>query len=163
MNELQEMPATAQGNIRAIRIFFGAIVVGAIIFSLIVLALGMMNKPVSPLKEYENIILGIAIALGVICYLAARHGYNKGIANAKDSLISLPDKLNQYRTTLIRYLALCEAPALFGIILFFVTGNYLMFIITALMIAAMLTKTPTRQRVIDELALDWQQQENFDR
>lgn len=163
MNELREMPATPQENIRAIRIFFGAIVVGAIMFSLIVLAMGTMNKPVSPLKEYENIVLGIAFALSVICYLVARRGYNKGIANAKESLISLPDKLNQYRTTLIRYLALCEGPALFGIILFFVTGNYLMFIITALMITAMLTKTPTRQRVIDELALDWQQQENFDR
>jgi len=162
MNEYDQTPTTSAKDMRAIRILFNAIVAGAVMFSAIVLALSLVKETVSPIKEYENIILGIGIAVTLGCYIAARNGYNKGIAIAKDSLISLPDKLNQYRTTLILYLALCEGPALFGIILFFVTGNYFMFIITALMIAAMLVKAPTRRRVIDELALDWKQQEQLD-
>jgi hypothetical protein len=105
--------------------------------------------------------LGGAIALSLVCFMLARKGYNKGTGIAKDSLISLPDKLNQYRATLILYMALCEGPALFGIILFYLTGNYFMFIITAMMIAAMLAKAPARQRVVDDLGLDWQQQEQL--
>ena len=161
MNAFQETPSTAKSDVRAMRIFFNAIVGGAILFSIIVLALNGMKRPVSPVKEYENIILGIVVATGLICFIVARNGYNKGIAIAKDSLISLPDKLNQYRSTLIRYLGVCEGPALFGIILFFVTGNYFMFIITVIMLAAMLSKAPGRQRLIDELGLDWEQQEKL--
>jgi hypothetical protein len=74
----------------------------------------------------------------------------------------LPDKLNQYRSALIIYIALCEGPALFGIILFFVTGNYLMFIITGITIASMLAKMPSRKRVVDDLTLDWKQQQELE-
>jgi len=162
MSDYDQKPPTAAGDVRAIRILFYAMIAGVVLFSVIVLALSFIEEAVSPIKGYENIVLGVLIVISLICYYFARTGYNKGIAAAKDSLISLPDKLNTYRATLIRYLALCEGPALFGIILFFLTGNYFMFIITGLMVAAMLAKAPTRQRVIEELGLDWKQQENLD-
>jgi hypothetical protein len=161
MSESQQMPGTPKEALRALRILFGALLAGVIMFSVIVLALNFMTEPVSPFQGFENIILGGAIALSLVCFMLARKGYNKGTGIAKDSLISLPDKLNQYRATLILYMALCEGPALFGIILFYLTGNYFMFIITAMMIAAMLAKAPARQRVVDDLGLDWQQQEQL--
>lgn len=162
MNESSPTPSSYGKDIRAMKILFNAILAGAIMFSLIVLGLNTVNQPVSPFKEFENIVLGVALAISLGCFVVARNSYNRSMDAAKDSLISLPDKLNEYRAALIRYLALCEGPALVGIILFFVTGNYFMFIITALMIAAMLAKVPGRQRVIDELALDWQQQQQLD-
>jgi len=162
MSDLQQSSSTYGKDIRAIRIFFNAILAGTIMFSLIALSLNMMKQTISPFKDPENVILWVAIAMGLTCYAVARTGFNKSIAGAKDSLISLPDKLNQYRTALIRYVALCEMPALFGIILFFITGNYFMFIVTAIMIIAMVAKAPTRQRVINDLALDWQQQGQLD-
>jgi hypothetical protein len=120
------------------------------------------EKTVSPVKEYENIILTGGIAIALLCLMVARSRYHKGIVTAKNSLISLPDKLNQYRSSLIIFMALCEGPALFGIILFFVTGNYMMLIITGITIAAMLAKMPSRKRVAGDLALDWKQQQELE-
>src|SRR5258705_6082789 len=136
MNEIKEMPAEPKEDLRAARILFGALMAGAIMFSIIVVALNLMQPAVSPFREYENIVLGAVAAIALVCLFIARNQYSKGIAIAKDSLISYPDKLNQYRATLIRYMALCEGPALLGIILFFVSGNYLMLIITIVMLVA---------------------------
>ena len=162
MSQVQQIPGTPKQLLRAIRILFGAIIAGAVIFSVIVLALNKMEKTISPVKEFENIILVAGIAIALVCLIIARNGYDKSMATAKNSLISLTDKLNQYRSALILYIALCEGPALFGIILFFITGYYLMFIITAVMIAAMLVKTPTTKRVIDDLGLGWQQRQELE-
>jgi drug/metabolite transporter (DMT)-like permease len=164
MNEFQPTPGTPKEMFRAIRILFGAIITGALIFAIIVLALNAVNemqKPVSPVKKSENILFVAGLGIVVVCFAIAWTGYNKMITIAKDSLISLTDKLNQYRSALIRYVALCEGPALFGIILFFITRNYLMLVITAIMIAVMLAKAPIRKRVIDDLALDWKQEQEL--
>jgi hypothetical protein len=161
MNGSPPSQASAPESLRAIRIFFMAIVVGAVMFSVVVIALTIFSKPVSPFKAYETVIAVALLVIGFSCYLIARKRYEKGVGVAKDSLFSLRDKLNQYRTTLIGYLALCEAPALFGVILFFLTGNYVMYFATLAMIMVMLSKMPTLQRVAHDLDLDWHQQQEL--
>jgi len=162
MNQFQQTPSTPKGALRAIRILFGAIIAGAALFSVIVLAFNQTTKTSSPVKEFENVILAAGMAIALLFLIIAKDGYNRSMATAKNSLISLPDKLNRYRSALIVYIALCEGPALFGIILFFVSGYYLMLIITVIMMAAMLAKEPTHQRVVDELGLDWEQRQKLD-
>ena len=158
MDELQQTPGTPKEIVRAIRIFFMAIISGSLIFTGMVLFLDSIGTSTASVKDGKNIFLFVAAGIAVICFGAAWTGYNKGIAAAKDSLISLTGKLNLYRTTLIKYVALCEMPALFGIIAFYVTGNYLTLVITAAMLAAMLIKAPVKKRIVDDLALDWKQQ-----
>ncbi|HEY6504002.1 MAG TPA: hypothetical protein VIZ28_08520 [Chitinophagaceae bacterium] len=163
MSPTPQVPGTPKEILRATRIFYGAIIAGAILFGVIVFALNNIQGPLMPeLKEYGNIFLYAAAGMAILCLLVAFNSYNKGVAAAKDPLIPLPAKLNLYRNTLVRYAALCEAPALFSIIVLFMTANYASLIITAGMIAAMLAKSPTRQRVIDELALDWKQQKELE-
>lgn len=163
MNPDSQMPGTPKQDLQAIRIIFFAIIAGALIFAVIVLVLNQLQGPaLQNVKKVENILLYVVTGVAAICLPIAMNGYNKGVAVAKNSLISLPIKLNQYRSTLVRYIALCEGPALFSIIAFFMVGNYYLFIITAIMIAAMLAKLPNRQRVLDELALDWKQQQELE-
>jgi hypothetical protein len=162
-NQPPRVPGTPKEELRAIRIIFGAIIAGALIFALIVNVIHYIQGPLAPeAKEYAHFFLYAAAGLAAICLVIAMNGYNKGITVAKETLISLPDKLNQYRLSLVRYIALCEAPALFSIVAFFVTGNYLLFIITGIMIAAMLLKAPTLKRVTDDLGLDWKQQQELE-
>ena len=161
-NQSPRVPGSPKEELRAIRIIFGAIIAGALIFAIIVLVLNMMQGPAAPeVKEYEHIFLYAAAGLAAVCFVIAISRYNKGITLAKDSLISLQDKLNQYRLSLVRYIALCEGPALFSIVAFFMTGNYFLFIITGLMIIAMLFKAPVLKRVTDDLELDWKQQQEL--
>lgn len=158
-----QVPGTPKEILRAIRIFFGAIITGAVIFAVIVVVMIKLQGPLMPeVEEYEHIFLYTVAIVAAICWIAAVNMYNKGIVAAKDSLILLPGKLNLYRTALIKYIALCEGPALFGIIIFFMTANYTALAITGVMIVAMLSKTPTRKRVADDLALDWKQQQELE-
>lgn len=163
MSQYQPIPGTPKEILRAIRILFAAIIAGAAIFALVILGINKMDGPGMPeLKGYKNIFLYVVAAIAAICLPAAFNSYNKGITAAKESLIPLTGKLNMYRAALVRYIALCEAPALLGIIALFVTGNYVFLIIAAIMIVAMLVKAPTRRRVIDDLALDWKQQQELE-
>jgi hypothetical protein len=149
--------------LRAIRIFFRAIVTGPLIFTAIIIVLNWVEDTASPaIKGSGNILLIIAAAIAVVCFIVARTSYNKGLKAANDSPNSLQGKLNQYRNALIRYAALCEGPALFGIILSYVIANYLFLVITAVMLVALLAKAPTKERVVRELSLDWQQQQELE-
>ncbi|MEI9908639.1 MAG: FAD-linked oxidase C-terminal domain-containing protein [Bacteroidota bacterium] len=162
-NQPPRVPGTPKEELRAIRIIFGAIIVGVLLFGLIVNVINYMQGSLAPeAKEYAHFFLYAAAGLAAICLVIAMNGYNKGTTVAKETLISLPDKLNQYRLSLVRYIALCDVPALFSIVAFFVTGNYFLFIITVVMIAAMLLKAPTLKRVTDDLGLDWKQQQELE-
>jgi hypothetical protein len=163
MSQYQQVPGTPKEILRSIRVFFGAIITGAVIFAIIMVVVIKLQGHVMPeTEEYQSIFLYVAAGLAVICWLVAVNQYNKGIAAAKDSLILLPAKLNLYRAALIKYMALCEGPALFGIIVFFMTANYMALGITSIMIIAMLAKTPTLKRVVDDLSLDWKQQQELE-
>lgn len=162
MSQIQPTPGTPKEIMRGIRIFFIAIIAGAVFFAVVGLFIHQYNGLLAPeAKEYEKIFLTIAAVIGLVCLVAALNGYTKGIAAAREPH-SLKDKLNQYRVVLIRFIALCEGPALFGIIMFIITGNYNFFIVTAVMLAAMLSKAPTRKRVAEDLALDWNQQKELE-
>jgi hypothetical protein len=163
MSQYQQVPGTPKEILRAIRVFFGAIITGAVIFAVIAVVMIKLQGHLMPeTEEYQHIFLYTAGAVAIICWIFAVNMYNKGIVAAKDSLILLPGKLNLYRTALIKYVALCEAPALFGIIVFFMTANYAALVITGVMIIAMLAKTPSRKRVAEDLSLDWKQQQELE-
>jgi hypothetical protein len=53
-------------------------------------------------------------------------------------------------------------PALFAAILFFMSGDYLFLIITAAMIIAMLSKSPTLERVVADLDLSSQEEQELE-
>lgn len=157
-------PPTAtspKAQLRANRVLFIALIAGLLFMSVILIAMSLLDGPPPPDKDLETIFLGVGIAISLPALFVARRLYSSRIAVAKDSLNSLTDKLNQYRAALIIYMALCEGPALFSIIVFFITGNYYMFIITAIMLAAMLTKAPTKQRVVEELGLGSQEEQEL--
>jgi hypothetical protein len=163
MSQYQQVPGTPKEILRSLRVFFGAIITGAVVFAIIMVVVIKLQGHVMPeTEEYQSIFLYVAAGLATLCWLVAVNQYNKGIAAAKDSLILLPAKLNLYRSALIRYVALCEAPALFGIIVFFMTANYIALGITGVMIIAMLAKTPTLKRVADDLSLDRKQQQELE-
>jgi hypothetical protein len=150
-------------KLKAIQIFFLALTIGLVLFAVIVVVVDFMNGPVLGKDELVNrdILLGAVIITGVICLFGARSYYNRTMKMVDISSFSLADKLNQYRAALIIYMAFCEGPAIFSVIIFFLTGNYWVFAITALLLAAMLLKAPTKTRMIQEMKLDWREQKEI--
>jgi len=60
------------------------------------------------------------------------------------------------------YQALCEAAALLSVVVFFLTGIFTLLIITAILLTLMLSKVPITKKVVNELALDWKEQQELE-
>ncbi len=74
----------------------------------------------------------------------------------KEQLRASTILFNTLIMAMIFYLAACDGAALLSVIGFILTDNYWFVLITAIMLTAMFFKRPTRQRVINELQLNWQ-------
>ncbi len=156
-------PGTPKQQVRAIMIFCLALIVGTVLFAAVILLLHFTNGPVMDDKEpvFKEIMLYAAIGIAVFCFVNAMRMFKK-LRNTGTQLVSLNDRLNQYRTALIVYMAGCEGAAIFSIIAFFMTGVPWLLIITGLMLAAMLVKFPFRKKIIADLALDWKEQQELE-
>lgn len=163
MTEPVNMNTSPREAVRSMQILFGALVGSVVLFALTVLLVHLVNGPVwEPENDAQsNILVSVSIIVSIACMLGARSYYTKTLAMGSRPLFSLGDKLNQYRAALIIYMALCEGPALFSVIILLLTGKYIILIITALLVTMMCLKTPTRNRIIQEMKLDWREQQEI--
>ena len=164
MSPTPRIQQTPKEIFRAIRIFFIAIATGAVIFAAIAVVIKkFLDFEMEQVDEdFATVIQYVVIAVAIGCCLAAFWTFKKSIDTAKETLISLTDKLNLYNAALVKYAALCEGPAIFGIIAFLLTGNYYFLIVTVAMLFVMLLKRPTKRRIVQDLELDWQQQQELE-
>jgi hypothetical protein len=163
MEQQPQSPATPKQNLRASQILCLALLLGCTFFAAMMLLLNVTQGPTMPDSDnYGDIFLYAAIGIAIICIFIAVTGYNKRIAAAKNLTGSLDDKLNHYRGILIQYMAPCEGAGLFAIIVFFLTGNYQLLIIVALMLGLMLYRFPFKAKAIKELGLDWKEQQELE-
>jgi hypothetical protein len=109
----------------------------------------------------DKIFLVTASAIAVVCLISSASIYNKRIRETTILDLAINRKLASYRSALVTYLAICEGAALFSVICLLLTGNYWFMLITGIMLTAMVAKRPTRQRVIDDLRLDSQGQQEL--
>lgn len=164
MDEAVEPQESPKQIVRATRILFGALVMGICLFVLMTVIVNQLNGPLFEKNylAYNDIFLGVTIVAGIGCVYGGRFFYTKAMASGNSLSESLAARLNQYRGSLIIYLAFCEGAALFSVVIFFLTGNYIVLTATGIMLAAMFVKAPTKGRIIQELGLDWKQQQEIE-
>ncbi|MBI5856247.1 MAG: hypothetical protein HZB42_01250 [Sphingobacteriales bacterium] len=150
--------------VRSFKILVAALMIGLSCFALIILLIIQVSGPAMPPgpDNINDIFLLAAAGIAVLCLLSAFTGYTKRLKKIRNSVISLDDKLNQYREALILYMALCEVPGILSVIIFFLTGDYKALIITGIMLAAMFAKFPQKQKIINELTLGWKEQQELE-
>lgn len=152
--------------IRSMRIVHAALCVGVflmafVIFILIQSGVQKINSD-SFSGSRANIPFFISLAIAAAFFVMARIMFRKKLQSIISSSKSVAGKLNDYRVVLIRYLALCEGPALFSVIIFFVSGDYRLYIITGIMLASMLWMAPSVKRIINDLQLSWTEQQEIE-
>jgi len=163
MSKPASLLPTPKGSLRITLVLFTAIVVSVLIFMLIALFIEQTKGPLMPqLNKYTTIFTGLMAVLLIVCFLVAKRVFNKGIAAAKNSLNPLHGKLNQHRLSLIRYLVICEIPAIVSIVLFMLTGDFIFQVFAAIFLGFMLALTPVSRRVVALLELDGQQQKELE-
>jgi hypothetical protein len=153
---------SAQADFKATRIIWAALIVGVAVFAIIAVFISMTSGPMIPGGvPNSSAILGILGVISLVCILIARQVYLRGIDRVKDLTEPLKEKLSQHRSLLLKYLAICEAPAILTIIFFLLSGNAGALIITGILIAAMVYVVPVKTSLISDLNIDWKEQVNF--
>lgn len=154
---------TPKKSIRMTLILFLSIVAGIFFFMLVsVLFIQARGALSAGLNNYRVALIAGITAISFACLWGARSVLTKGLADAKNSLNGLTDKLNQHRNTLIKYVIVCEMPVMLGIILFVLTGDFVFQIFAAVFIGFMLTAIPLRKKIIEQLDLSSQEQAQLD-
>jgi len=155
---------TVKNHLRAIRIITIAMSCGVMFFTAIIVTIVCFAGPLLERGEgpRDTIFSGISILFAVIFLYLAIHLFNKKLTEIKSGLNSLAVKLNFYRTAIILYLGLCELPALFSAIIFLLTGNYYLLLITGVAVYLMFSKFPSGGKMADELNLDAKERQQFE-
>jgi hypothetical protein len=154
---------TTNADIKSLRILCAALMAGMIIFGAIAVAINSFD-PIADekLQVYSEIALAISVGFAGICFLIARYFFGKRMGAIKSSSVNVYEKLNQYRTAFVSYMALCEAPGLLAVVLFLLSGIYWLLLVTIAMILAMAAKFPTKQKLINDMELDWTEQQELE-
>lgn len=161
-----QQPATpVKAAVRALQILCTALIAGAALFAIIVSVLvktgsGPSEATTAAMLEYKDIFVYASAGFGLILFWVARSAYKKKMATINHAG-SLENKLNQYREAMIVYMGPLDGAALFSVVVLFLTGNLLVLIITALILAAMFTKFPLPKNLARELNLNWQEQQEL--
>jgi hypothetical protein len=151
-------PTRAKDALRAITVFFYAMIVGMLMFTVIISVLSLLLGPPLPDQSEVRIFFMAVLVIAGISLLMAPRLYKKRITDALSQGMTLMDKLTIYRSALILYLALCEGAGIFAVIVYFLTGYRLLLIIIGVVLLAMLMKRPEKSKIFNELQLSSQEQ-----
>lgn len=98
----------------------------------------------------------VAIVIALASVSASFVVFGKKVAAAKQQT-GLKAMLENYRLAVIFRFALMEGPALFAVIVYFLTGQFTILPLVGLILAIMVFVVPTKQRAIADLELSSQQ------
>ncbi|HMU45358.1 MAG TPA: hypothetical protein PKC72_03270 [Chitinophagaceae bacterium] len=146
----QKFMGSPKKLLQAMRIFTIALLTGVLLFSIIMIVVVQSRGP----ALVPDIFSGVVVITAIAALFAAHFLYRKKLTEIKNAVISLQEKLNLYRSSLILYLAFCEGAGLLSVIVFFLTGNYYLLVITAILLLFMYSKFPSVQKLSGELNLD---------
>lgn len=115
--------------------------------------------------DFENLdILFLTVALSLCLFgIVGGEFIKKNVLNSAKTKHSLYEKLSVYQSaTLIRY-ATIEVPALFTIVSYFLTEQFIFLIITMLLILYFFSLKPNKTKIAKELNLNRELQMEFDK
>lgn len=162
MNTGANQPQTPREAIRAARILTIALMAGLAFFSILMAVVVLVNGPSLIMATDQNtkfIFGAVLIGLFLLAYFIGNANYNKSVKKLVNSPDTLMQRLNVYQSALIKYLALCEGPGIFAIILYFLTGNLLCYLVVAMALIAMYRKAPFGDRWATEIGAGSQDRE----
>lgn len=146
----------AKNALKAVQILATALPAGVLLMAGALVAVRGLQEEDSTSSTFAEMGNNLPLILGgagLLFFFLASNLYNKKIAEAKSYSLPLAEKMSRHRSALIIYMALCEMPALLAAILFYLSGNHWLLLVTGLLWLAMLFKYPSLERLSAELEL----------
>jgi hypothetical protein len=143
-------------RIRAMQIVAGALVLGALIFLGVVIAIRLAGQaprpPKTPMLSYVGIVFTVMVLVPLALVpdrviAAGRKQIARGERDASTASDETLRLANLYQNCMIIRLALLEGAAFFQIIIFHLEGQQLSLILALILVVGMVLLFPTRARV----------------
>ncbi len=140
-----------QDQFKTIQMIFFALLAGQIIFLFIAVYLVQIGNMVVndnlflPLFVTDLLIISPAVVLGPMLY--------RGIINRAKPDSTINDKINLYRQGLIIKLALVEAPTIFSIVGYLLTGSVIFLLIASAVLILFFFHKPSVEKFADEFRI----------
>jgi hypothetical protein len=139
-------------DIKAIRVLYFALLAGQLLFAILVSVLVETGVLSNGVQSVTSIFQVAVLVIAATTVPASFFIFRKRLSDVSAEK-TLDKKLEKYRAALILRMALCEMPALFAIIAYFLTHNRSFLWMTILLIINFLFIYPTNSRIIDQLQL----------
>ncbi|WP_420578305.1 hypothetical protein [Ekhidna sp.] len=150
---MQSSSFTSKAYMSQLTIIHFALLMGVILFGAVTILLNsqdQLQNPGSDLTETLQLVASVVALIGII---ASRFMSNQQLKKLQQKG-NLFEKLIGYQGVLITKYALLEAPSLFGVVCFFLTGNYFFLGTTVLILAIFIGQRPTRFKLVNDLHLN---------
>ncbi len=144
---------TSNEYFRSLYILHIALMVGLFVFIMISVFLDAGGSLGNNEQKLNDIFMILAPLLALIGLITAQFVYRNRLIQLK-TLPDLKQKLTAYRGAFIVRTALIEAPGLFAVIAFLLTGNYIYIGIAGLIIAIFFVWIPSKERIATSLDLN---------
>lgn len=138
-----------RGYFRQLRVIHSAMLFGLVIFTGVIFFI--QHRQGSPLAgdlKMERILQVIAVLLSVGCLVLGYRRYNAALVELKKSFGTLAERTNGYRAASVQWWAMLEGPALFGLIGYFLAGNFAFLFLSLFHTAVLAMSIPKRDIII---------------
>ncbi|MAY83800.1 MAG: hypothetical protein CMP59_06655 [Flavobacteriales bacterium] len=158
---MQVQKQTSKEYLRGLSIVHAALLFGQIIFLALMLFINSTQIVDNSLEDLNEIFLILVPLVAIAGILGGKFLTQNKLESIK-AKSDLNEKLDLYRGALIVKLALLEGPSFFGIICYYLTGDYIYAGIAALIIIIFFTYRPTKESIVKDLELDREEKSLLD-
>lgn len=135
------------GDYKTLAIITRALILGIILFSVVAIIIHFVQGAFINDESLVTTVFLVILAIAIVAILGARVIYNKRVDALKESNQTSKEKLDIFRAVTITHMALCEMPALLGIISFLILGSFLFLIPVLMGLVEMILKFPSQPKI----------------
>ena len=138
-------------------LIFTALLAGMII-------MGGMMYLMNPTKNFDFNLKNQVLVIMLVAMIAGIFGSNflyNFFKNKIENNNSLGEKIAKIQSANLARLALVEAPALLGIVLYMVESNLVFLMLSAIMILYFITLKPSKDKILDDMNLTSDERRQF--
>ena len=144
--------------LRTLTIIHTAFCISIFLFGLAVLYI--TKNPTLNYSDTEDNLFYIVPILAIVAAFVSQYLFKKNILKAQKKS-TLEDKIIQYQASKIMQFALIEAPAFLGIVEFLISSNLYYLIISAILLAYLISRRPTKTEIKTNLNFSAEQEREF--
>ncbi|HWD86936.1 MAG TPA: hypothetical protein VG367_02340 [Mucilaginibacter sp.] len=148
-----------QGAVKALPIIHLALIAGQVLFCLV--AYFQFPQKDFSMDGSKDPFVYVAVILAAGGFFLGSFLFRQQVGKIGPEN-SLSQKISAYQTAFILRAALAEGPSLFSVVAFMLSGNLLFLAITGAIILYFLSFRPTREKVSNDLNLDYNEKAELD-